>query len=171
MFDILWLFYGLTSDLTFVNPERLCIISTVNPWLCRTTCSHCKYTTGHLALKENRHAAYPLRDCYTSYIWQLLHVCVCISNLHYGDVSMQHSEGEGCPVSTIRMHRGVLWGAWWNLTAQNKSVLHNEITFSRKHTHTQKNITYSSLCEFKWFKSDVLYPLWVDVEVYIMCNI
>lgn len=54
---------------------------------------------------------------------------VWVSNLHYGDVSMQHSEGEGGPVSTIRMHRGVLWGAWWNLAAQHKLVLHTNVKF------------------------------------------
>lgn len=54
-------------------------------------------------------------------------MCVYVSNLHYGDVSMQHSKGEGCPVSTIRMHRGVLWGAWWNLNARDKSVLQTKM--------------------------------------------
>lgn len=53
-------------------------------------------------------------------MWSLPRVCVYVSNLHYGDVSVQHGEGEGCPVATVGMHGWVFWGAWWNLEAQNK---------------------------------------------------
>lgn len=79
-------------------------------------------------------------------------MCVCVSNLHNGDVSVQNSEGEGCPVSTIRMHRGVLWGAWWDLAAQDKSALHTNIKviLSRKH----KYYVHHSLCELRCFKAD-----------------
>ncbi len=38
---------------------------------------------------------------------------------------MQNSKGEGCPVATVRMHRRVFWGAWWNLRAQI-SVTHQD---------------------------------------------
>lgn len=47
-------------------------------------------------------------------------ICVYVSHLNYGDVSVQHGEGEGCPVATVRMHRRMFWGACWNLAAQSK---------------------------------------------------
>ena len=55
------------------------------------------------------------------YIFHTLCTTRVFSYLHYGDVSVQNSEGEGCPVATIRMHRRVFWGAWRHLAAQDKA--------------------------------------------------
>lgn len=41
------------------------------------------------------------------------------SNLHHGNVSMQHREGEGRPVAAVGVHRGVLCRARWDLFIQN----------------------------------------------------
>ncbi|KAF3854605.1 hypothetical protein F7725_022660 [Dissostichus mawsoni] len=56
---------------------------------------------------------------------------------------MQHSEGEGCPVPTVRMHRGVLRGAWWNLAGTGqiiKIILSNY--FSTTIIHKEAFIPY-----------------------------
>lgn len=50
-------------------------------------------------------------------------VCEGDTNLHYRDVSMQHSEGERCPASTVGMHWGVFGGARRNLTAHMELML------------------------------------------------
>lgn len=49
-------------------------------------------------------------------------VCVCVraSNLHHRDVSVQHREGQGCPVPTVRVHRRVLRGTRWDLGGTNR---------------------------------------------------
>lgn len=62
---------------------------------------------------------------------------------------MQHCKGEGCPVSTIRMHRGVLGGAGWYLATQIKSVLHTKITNTRtqrKH-YIHKSLLHALIME------------------------
>lgn len=62
---------------------------------------------------------------------------------------MQHCKGEGCPVSTIRMHRGVLGGAGWYLATQIKSVLPTKITNTRtqrKH-YIHKSLLHALIME------------------------
>lgn len=78
-------------------------------------------------------------------------MCAYISNLHYRDVSVQHSKGEGCPVAAIGMHRGVFWGARWHLAARKQYVLHK----SRWNCLTIMITDDSILCRFARFKADV----------------
>lgn len=47
---------------------------------------------------------------------------MCGSNLHYGDVSVENGEGEGRPVATVRMHRGVFRGARWDLVGKKSAL-------------------------------------------------
>lgn len=54
----------------------------------------------------------------------ILYLGGAVTNLHYGDVSVQHGEGEGSPASTVGMHGGVFWGARGNLTASKELMLH-----------------------------------------------
>lgn len=54
----------------------------------------------------------------------ILYLSGAVTNLHYGDVSVQHGEGEGGPASTVGMHGGVFWGARWDLTARKELMLH-----------------------------------------------
>lgn len=69
-----------------------------------------------------------------------------LSYLHYGDVSVQDSEGEGCPMATIRMHRGVFWGAWWHLAAQDKAQRYTQISRSYPPKNTTIRGSLQPLC-------------------------
>lgn len=55
---------------------------------------------------------------------------------------MQHSEGESCPLSTIRVHRRVLWRTWWNLPVKD---IHSEVMELIVFTGKDTNVTLDVL--------------------------